>query len=289
MGYLAKHSVGRCGEGSPNSFLRIGRRISKNRLKATQASLSIDVVNKAVNKALLLTGATSGIGTFLANHYAHKDYRLFLHGRDRKRLQRLGRELKSAEPILLEADLASLRAVEAMFRIVSSETRVLDLLINNAFGKLEDPLVKADPNAVSEFFQVSLAGTAIVTQKCVPFLKKAPSPQIINIVADWGFPMHNIMTGPSLYIAAKYGTHGLGAALQVELAKFGIRTTNICPGVVAADTGFEEKYEVFVKRHGTKAIHPEAIAGAIDFVLAQRSSHVRSIVLSPRDPEYNGL
>lgn len=110
-----------------------------------------------------------------------------------------------------------------------------------------------------------------------------------NIVADWGTPMHNIMTGPAIYVAGKYGVYGLGAALQVELAGHRIRTTNLCPGIVAADVTAADSYESFAKKYGDKAIHPEALAAAIDFILDQRSAHVRSIVLSPRNPDYNGL
>ena len=190
---------------------------------------------------------------------------------------------------LLHADYGHPKSIEKMFEKLKTRTKNLDILVNNAFGKLEDELVKTDGQSLSEFFQVSVAGTADVIRQCLPLLKQSKTSHVVNIVADWGFPMHNVMTGPSAYISAKYAVHGLGAALQTEIAKFGIMTTNLCPGVMAADTEFGSDPMKFTKAKGKKAIHPMDLANAIEFVIGQRFSHVRSIVLTPPDPKYNGL
>jgi NADP-dependent 3-hydroxy acid dehydrogenase YdfG len=242
-----------------------------------------------MQQTILITGATSGIGSFLSQHFAKKDFTLFLHGRDKKKLIALERELKYEKALFLQANFSSQSEIKKMFETIAKETNSIDVLVNNAFGKLEDPITKADPDSIVEFFQVSLAGTAEVIRLTIPLLKKSKDAHIINIVADWGFPMHNIMTGPSLYIAAKYGIHGLGAALQTEISSLGIRTTNVCPGIVAANTKYGTSSEAFLKENGNQAIHPIDIANTIEFVLAQKHSQIRSIVLSPVNPKYNGL
>lgn len=236
---------------------------------------------------MLITGATSGLGTYLSHYFAAQGFELFLHGRDPEKLSALAASLNGVEAHCFQADLASVSAIQDMFSAIEEKTDSLNVLVNNAFGKLEDTLMDADPTAIPAFFQICLAGTAEVIQKSVPFLTKSQPSHIINIAADWGFPMHNIMTGPSLYIAAKYGIHGLGAALQTELAPFGIRTTNVCPGVIAADEPFQSNHVVMHEDAGS--IHPDEIARTIAFIIGQRSAHVRSIVLSPTDPNYNGL
>jgi len=242
-----------------------------------------------MNRTIIITGATSGIGTYLSHYYGKKGYTLFLHGRDKRKLDKLRTELSNPNASYLRADFTSPRDLQNMFTAISKKAKKVDVLINNAFGKLEDPIDKADPAAIITFFQVSLAGTAEIIRRSLPLLKKSKEAHIINIVADWGFPMHNIMTGPSLYIAAKYGVHGLGAALQTEVSKMGIRTTNVCPGIVAADTRHDTTEKSFEKAHGAEAIHPMDIAHTIDYVLDQRYSHVRTIILSPVNPNYNGL
>ena len=240
---------------------------------------------------ILITGATSGIGTALATGLLQDGHRLHLHGRDESRLKTLADTLRGQRSRVLTyvADLADSDAIGGMAREVERNTSVLDLVISNAFGKLEKPLSECQLDEISSFVQVSVAGTAQVIRALLEVLKKSSSPRIINVVADWGFPMHNIMTGPAPYISAKYAIHGLGAALQTELGAFGVRTTNICPGVVAADAAYDLDDDDFSEKYGVSAIHPRTLVDAVRFVLSARHSHVRSIVLSPSNPEYNGL
>ena len=238
---------------------------------------------------MLITGATSGIGIYLAQHFAQLGFTLFLHGRDPKKLATLAKKLGTSDFTLLRCDLADPKSISKMFGGLAAKTKDIDVLVNNAFGKMENELVKTDGQALAEFFQTSLAGTADVIRQTIPFLRRSKHAHIVNIVADWGFPMHNVMTGPSAYISAKYAVHGLGVALQTEIAKLGIRTTNLCPGIVAADTNFGTSDKTFEKAKGTSAINPKDLAKAIEFIIGQEFSHVRSLVLTPRNPEYNGL
>jgi short-subunit dehydrogenase len=246
-------------------------------------------MNIEMKKKILITGATSGIGTYLAHHFAQLGFTLYLHGRNQKKLDALAKELGSADFTLLRCDLADTKSISIMFEELSSKTNVIDVLIGNAFGKMENELLKTDGEALTEFFRVSVVGTADVIRHTIPFLKHSKDARIINIVADWGFPMHNVMTGPSAYISAKYAVHGLGAALQTEIAKLGIKTTNLCPGIVAADVEYGTSDVDFIKSKGNSAINPKDLAKAIEFIIGQEFSHVRSLVLTPINPEYNGL
>lgn len=240
---------------------------------------------------ILITGATSGIGSVLADGLAHDGHRLHLHGRDGSKLETLVNGLRThgSSVHTYIADLADSKAIGRMAEQVASNASALDLVINNAFGKLEKPLHECELDEISSFIQVSVVGTTQVVRVFLDIIRKSSSPRIINIVADWGFPMHNIMTGPAPYISAKYAIHGLGAALQTELGTFGIRTTNLCPGVVAADAGYELSDKEFSEKYGVSAIHPRTLVDAVRFVLAAPHAHVRSIVLSPPNPQYNGL
>jgi len=236
---------------------------------------------------MLISGATSPLGSYLAAYFGRRQWRLIAHGRSQERLDVLRPRLAAAEASFVAADFTSDGDLDAMFTEVSKSVKHVDLLLNCAFGKLEDPLSQTDSARLREFFAVSLAGTADVIRRTLPLLEKSQAPRIVNVVADWGFPMHNIMTGPSAYIAGKYGVHGLGAALQMELGDFGIRTTNLCPGILDMEPcASDEEAPNVVNPRG---IHPVEVARAIEFVADTSTSHVRSIVLSPTDPKYNGL
>lgn len=240
---------------------------------------------------IFLTGATSPIGKVLATALALDHHALHLHGRDAAKLREMSKVLSHGDSQITtyQADLTQPSEIEAMFAKAADKTDRLDLLINNAFGKLEKRIDELAVGESQQFFLTSISGTTEVVRAALPLLRKSPSPYIINIVADWGFPMHNIMTGPSAYIAAKYACHGLGAALQTELAPFGIRTTNLCPGVVATDVEYETPDDDFARNNGNTAIHPRVLADAVRFIIGARTAHIKSIVLSPNNPEYNGL
>ncbi len=110
-----------------------------------------------MKKKMLITGATSPIGTYLAQHFNRLGFNLYLHGRDQKKLDALARKLGSSDVVLLRCDLAETRSISKMFDELSAKTKRLDVLINNAFGKLESELVGTDGEALAEFFQVRRA------------------------------------------------------------------------------------------------------------------------------------
>ncbi len=239
-------------------------------------------------KTILITGSTSGLGTFLANHFASNGHKLLLHAKDSNKSTALLKQLGSYKAEVYLADFLKPTDIIRMYESIAKNHNKIDVLINNAFGKLEVPIYESTTKETHDFFQISLAGTVEIIRGCIPFLKKAMQSNIINIVADWGNPMHNIMTGPSQYISAKYGVHGLGVALQTELIEFGIKTTNIFPGVIASDMGYDQEVKEYVDKYNDKAIYPGDIAKTIDFVINQEYCHVRNITLTPNDPKYNG-
>ena len=238
---------------------------------------------------VMITGATSGIGQYLARFNASLGRTVILHGRSEERLRRVAETCNSPNVHAIAADLGAPGEIRDMFESIRGLVNSVDLLVNNAFGKLESSLADSDDSDIEEFYRVALSGTALVTKHALPLLRQAEVSRVINIVADWGFPMHNIMTGPAIYVSGKYGVHGLGAALQMELGEYGIRTTNLCPGIVAADFEFGGSDADFASRYGREAMHPQSIADAIEFVVAQRHCHVRSLVLSPTKGDYDGL
>src|SRR5579859_5418145 len=82
----------------------------------------------------LITGATSGLGDYLARQLAADKFRVLVHGRDEVRCARLAKELTAQgfEAIPVVADLASLQDVKALGDEIAATEPQLDVLINNA-------------------------------------------------------------------------------------------------------------------------------------------------------------
>lgn len=240
-------------------------------------------------KSIFISGATSGLGKYLAHYFINKGWFIIAHGRSSQKIEELKADLNNNNVRYFVCDMNNENEIVRMFNSISEAQINIDALINCAFGKLEKPIYETTYEESKEFYLTSLVGTVEIIKNALPFLRKSESSNIINIVADWGIPMHNIMTGTSQYISGKYGIHGLGVALQTELAEFGVKTTNIFPGIIASSFKFNSTDKDFEMENGNSAIHPKDIAQAIEFVLNQQFSHIRQITLTPPNPQYNGL
>lgn len=243
---------------------------------------------------ILILGSTSPIGSYLCYHLLNtgSDREIILHGRDSSKLEKLKNNLlKVVSSTVVDTvcfDYADPNKVNEKCKLLNDLSKPIDVVINCSFGEYEDPISDASPSDIYEFYNASLSGPALVFSVIEKSLSKSSNPLIINIVADWGIPMHNIMAGSALYVSGKYGAHGLGVGLQTEFAKIGVRTTNIFPGIVeVGDSSFENiNPKIPVTDEG---IHPKDIVNSIEYIFLATTSHIKTLVLSPRNPEYNGL
>ena len=125
-----------------------------------------------MNKTILLTGATDGIGRQAAQLFAAKGHSLIVHGRNPDRLAQLAVDLSKVAGAgsvqTLVCDLSDLKSVDAMAESVLSQTTVLDVVINNA-GVLKLP----DPTAVEGYdarFLVNLLAPYHLTRRLLPLM-----------------------------------------------------------------------------------------------------------------------
>lgn len=239
-----------------------------------------------MKKNILITGATSPLGIFISKSLnQNPDNKLYLHGRNEKKLRELKSQCKGSEYIICDYSIGD--DFNKFSEKIKNLTDKIDLMINNAFGQVENKITDdISFKTIDEFYTVSLAGTFKMVKILIPYLQKGINSTIINIVADWGIPMHNISTGPSIYISGKYGLHGLGVALQTEISKLGIKTTNIFPGAIDIDIKFEKSKS---KSDSYELINPCEIVNTINFISDMKHAYLRTIVLTPSSPNYDGL
>lgn len=130
----------------------------------------------------LLTGATSGLGRYLAEQLAASGIRVLVHGRDRQRTEDLAAELRKAggeaEPYV--ADLASLAEVRRLAAEVAADHPRLDHLINNAgigFNVPDRPTVDGH----QPHWAVNYLAPYLLARSLVPALTAAAPARIVNV------------------------------------------------------------------------------------------------------------
>jgi NAD(P)-dependent dehydrogenase (short-subunit alcohol dehydrogenase family) len=136
----------------------------------------------AAAPTVLITGATSGLGRYLAGELAGSGWQVLVHGRDAGRVADLGRELgRDARGYV--ADLASLGDVRDLAAAVRAQVPRLDVLVNNAgigFGPPgEGRQVSADGHELR--FAVNYLAPVLLTRLLVPLLTASAPSRVVNV------------------------------------------------------------------------------------------------------------
>lgn len=136
-----------------------------------------------MKKTILITGSTDGIGKLAAIKLAKDGHRVYLHGRDGEKLQKVLSEVKTqtdTDPAGgFTADFSDLNAVREMAGQVRQELPKLDVLINNA-GVFESPVSQTE-DGLDIRFAVNYLAPYLLTHALLPLLKEADAPRVLNV------------------------------------------------------------------------------------------------------------
>ena len=180
-------------------------------------------------KRVLITGATRGIGLAIAERFAAEGASLYLNGRDGPRVsqlaERLSREFGVAcAPLLF--DVADPEAVKAAFRELFAQTKVLDVLVNNA-GILDDALIgMVTPAQIERTFACNSFSVLYCSQYAARMMQRAGGGSIINLASIIGLVGN---AGQAVYGGSKAAVIGITQSLAKELAPQQIRVNAIAP------------------------------------------------------------
>lgn len=184
-----------------------------------------------MNKTVLVTGASRGIGHAIAMAYAKKGYSLVTCGRNQKTLESTANEIRSlgADCLAVTCDVGKYDEVERLFAKASERFGAIDVLVNNAgishIGLLQDMSIEEWNNIVN----TNLSSVFSCCKLVMPDMIRRGSGSIINISSVWG------VSGASCevaYSATKGGINAFTKALAKELAPSGINVNAIACGVI---------------------------------------------------------
>ena len=187
-----------------------------------------------MNKTILITGASRGIGHALALAYAKKQYNLVICGRNSRTLENTADEIRllGADCLAVPCDVGKYEEVKALFDRISERFGNIDVLINNAgishIGLLQDMSIDDWNNIIN----TNLSSVFSTCKLAIPDMIRNHSGSIINISSVWG------VCGASCevaYSATKGGINAFTKALAKELAPSGINVNAIACGVIDTD------------------------------------------------------
>ncbi len=187
-----------------------------------------------MQKTILITGCSSGIGAALAREFGKRGHRVYATARRAEALAAL--EADGIHGLVLDVnDDASITQALAT---VSREAGHLDLLVNNAGFSQVGAVVDLTREDLRRQFETNVIAPMAVTGQAVPLLRAAVAKNGRAVVANVG-SIVGLFTTPfaAAYCSSKAAVHSLTDALRMELAPFGIHVVSIQPGGVRSSFG----------------------------------------------------
>ena len=232
-----------------------------------------------MNKTVLITGATSGIGAACARKFAGAGYRVIITARRAEQLAVMAGDLQrefGVEALPLCFDVRDRDAVKRALDSIPAAWRDIDVLINNAGLALGlEPEYAGDFADWETMIDTNVKGLLYMTRLVVPGMVERLKGHVINIGSVAGDAAY---AGGAVYCATKAAVKVLSDGLRIDLAHTPVRVTNLKPGLV--ETNFSN-----VRFHGDtdraanvyKGIQPLTGDDIADVALyaAQAPAHVQ--------------
>ncbi len=174
---------------------------------------------------ILITGAASGIGLALTEHFVAGGHDVIACDLQREALDSLQKNLPQVRTLAF--DLSDARQIETAIASLGEDTP--DILINNAGLQFVSPLEEFPPEKWQLLIAVMLTGTALLTRAVLPSMRQRNFGRIVNIGS-----IHALIASPfkSAYVAAKHGLIGFSKTVALETHDADITINTVCPGYV---------------------------------------------------------
>lgn len=238
-------------------------------------------------KIALITGATAGIGKATALTFAENHYNLIITGRRKDRLEVLKQQLEAdckIQVLTLCFDVRDKHQVQKYLGNLPKEWQAIDVLVNNAgLASGLDPIQTGDLDDWDKMVDTNVKGLLYVSRTIIPLMTARKQGHIINIGSIAG---KEVYPNGNVYCATKHAVDALSKAMRIDLLPFGIKVTNIAPGMV--DTEFSK-----VRFHGDQAkadavyqnldpLHDQDIADVIWFAVNRPANvNLNDILIMP--------
>jgi NAD(P)-dependent dehydrogenase (short-subunit alcohol dehydrogenase family) len=184
--------------------------------------------------AVLVTGASSGLGLEMAVFLASRGYKVYATMRNLERRGDLDAAAARQNVALdvLQLDITDDASVREAAGTIASRSGELYGLVNNAGSILRGYFEDVSQQEVRDIFDANVFGTMAVTRAVLPLMREARRGRIVMISSTAG---RLGSPGSSAYCASKFALEGFAECLRMELALFNVHVSLIEPGFVRTE------------------------------------------------------
>ncbi len=252
-----------------------------------------------MQKSVLITGASKGIGEACALYFAKQGWRVFAGYRSKRDGYRL-KQLGGKNLDVVRLDVTSQEDIQEAVRLITGQMGKmgLDGLVNNAGAALAGPLEYLPLDEIRWQMELNLIGQIAVTQAFLPLLFKAKG-RIVNMSSNSG-RFANPFLGP--YAMSKFALEAFSDSLRREMIPWGVEVISVMPGNVATPIwetslmraediwknyppeaqkrygGIFEKMREWIDDRGTSGMPPQDVVDVIEKALTAKKPRPRYVV-----------
>ncbi len=187
-------------------------------------------------KAVVITGASRGIGRGLAHALARRGARLVLAARREDQLGEVAAECEALNPgietLVVPTDVTDEAQIASLVEQTEGRFGRIDILVNNGGILQGGALSKVSFESFRRTFEVNVLGAVRLTQMVLPIMLRQRSGHIILMSSVMG---EHAMPFCTSYSASKHALSGFGEGLRRELAGTGVRVLTVKPGYTQTD------------------------------------------------------
>lgn len=229
---------------------------------------------------VVITGASSGIGAAMAQHFADAGHALLLIARRLDRIEALGLENAMCRSV----DVTDTAALRAAVTEAEAAYGPVDLLINNAGLMQLGQLDTQEPTEWQNMFDVNVLALLNATQVVLGGMKARGAGTILNVSSIAGkksFPNH------AAYVGTKFAVSSISENLREEVSGDGVRVMTICPGAVetellghTTDQEIIDGYEAWKEDMGGVLVADDIARTALFMYTQPQNVNIRDVVIA---------
>lgn len=228
-----------------------------------------------MGKVAIVTGASSGIGKTIAIALAKANFSVGLVARRNDKLTEIEKQINETtdgRALAIQTDVSERKEVESMVRQVEETFGPIDVYVNNAGVMLDAKITNKQVHNWEKMIDVNIKGVLYGLHEVIESMVERQTGHIFNIASVSGF---EVTKNSTVYSATKFAVRAISIGLEKELARTGVRVTNISPGMV--DTDLVTRGNV-----DRKILSPKDIAEAVLYAWNQpKHVNVNELTIRP--------
>ena len=234
------------------------------------------------NKVMLITGATSGVGKALAEHFYKKNYKLVLVGGSKEKVNKQSKKFKK-NTLFLCADLTKSENIKMVVTESITKFKKIDILIANAGLYEPDKIISGNPDRWDRVISVNVTSVFRLVNLVLPYMKKN---KFGDIAITSSISGHQAIHWEPIYSASKHAIQSFAHGLRTQVSKNNIRVISIAPGMIMTELWDLDpiKNKKYIKDMINKgnALDVKEVVSCFDFALSRgRGANIRDLVILP--------